>query len=45
MESRHILSQGAEAIIYLEDNKGRQVIVKERFQKKYRVVELDEKIT
>ena len=42
---KQILSQGAEAIVYLEEFKGKLVIVKERFIKKYRVPELDEKIT
>lgn len=42
---KQILSQGAEAIIYLGEVKGRVCLVKERFVKKYRVPELDEKIT
>jgi len=40
-----VISQGAEAILYLEDWKGETVLVKERFVKKYWVPELDDKIT
>lgn len=32
-----IISQGAEAKIYLEEYKGQVALVKERFVKKYRV--------
>ncbi len=45
-EEKHIvLKQGAEGRIYLGDIFGMQCIVKERFKKKYRVAELDEKLT
>ena len=30
-----VISQGAEAILYLEERKGETVLVKERFVKKY----------
>ena len=35
---------GAEAILYLEERDGKQVLVKERIKKGYRLPELDEKI-
>ena len=41
----HILSQGAEGRLYIGDIFGMKCVVKERFQKKYRVKELDEKLT
>jgi len=40
-----LLSQGAEAKIYLSDFHGKKCIIKERFSKSYRVKELDEKLT
>ena len=36
--------RGAEAILYLEKREGKQVLVKERIKKGYRLPELDEKI-
>jgi hypothetical protein len=41
----NILSQGAEGRLYIGDIFGMNCVVKERFQKKYRVKELDEKLT
>ncbi len=39
-----ILSQGAEAILYIEENEGRKLLVKERVEKKYRVKQIDQKL-
>ena len=44
-EEHHIISQGAEGRIYLGDIFGMKCIIKERFKKKYRVNELDDKLT
>ena len=43
--AHQIISQGAEGRIYLGDIFGMQCVVKERFPKKYRVKELDDKLT
>lgn len=40
-----IISQGAEAKLFIGDYKGRKCIIKERFQKKYRHPELDAQLT
>ncbi|XP_055376253.1 EKC/KEOPS complex subunit bud32 [Condylostylus longicornis] len=40
-----LLSQGAEAKIYVGDYKGKQCLIKERFIKKYRHPDLDKQIT
>ena len=40
-----LISQGAEAKVYLTDFHGKTCIVKERFPKSYRVKELDDKLT
>jgi len=40
-----LISQGAEGRLYLTDLFGQQCVVKERFQKKYRVASLDETLT
>jgi TP53 regulating kinase-like protein len=44
VESQTLLKKGAEASLFLANWHGRKVIVKVRFPKKYRPVELDEKI-
>ncbi len=44
VNSRRILKKGAEASLFLASWHGRKVIIKERFPKKYRPAELDEKI-
>jgi len=41
MQDNKIIQQGAEAVIYLDENKN---VVKERISKSYRIKELDEKI-
>ena len=43
--SEQVISQGAEAKVYLSSFHGKQCIVKERFSKSYRVKELDDKLT
>ncbi len=40
-----LISQGAEARIYESNYLGRKCIIKERFSKDYRILELDQKIT
>lgn len=40
-----LISQGAEAKIYISDFHGKRCIIKERFSKSYRVKELDDKLT
>ena len=40
-----ILSQGAEAKVYISTFHGKKCVIKERFVKKYRVQELDTKLT
>jgi len=44
VDSQTLLKKGAEASLYLADWHGRRVIVKARLPKRYRPVELDEKI-
>jgi len=39
-----LIRQGAEAILYLDDFEGQQVLVKERIRKGYRVKQIDEKL-
>ncbi len=39
-----IIKRGAEAVLYLVDNKEKTILVKERVKKGYRIKELDEKI-
>ena len=44
LDSKKIISQGAEAKIYKIDYKNRVYILKERFKKSYRVDELDQTV-
>lgn len=39
-----IIKQGAEAILFLDRFDGEQVLVKERIRKKYRILQIDEKL-
>jgi len=39
-----IIKRGAEAVLYLEERNGKQVLVKDRIRKGYRIKELDEQI-
>ena len=39
-----IIKRGAEAVLYLEERDGKQVLVKDRIRKGYRIKELDEQI-
>ena len=43
--SPQLLSQGAEGRLYLSELFGLRCVVKERFQKRYRVPALDDKLT
>ncbi len=40
----HIIKRGAEAVLYLERKEGREIVVKDRIKKGYRIPELDDKI-
>ena len=42
VESRKLLKKGAEASLFLADWHGKEVVIKERMQKKYRPPEMDE---
>ena len=45
IQEEKLISQGAEAKLYLTDLWGQPCVVKERFKKAYRVPVLDEKLT
>ena len=40
-----LIKQGAEARIYKSEFEGKPCLIKERFQKKYRLPELDQQLT
>ncbi|UCD07571.1 MAG: Kae1-associated serine/threonine protein kinase, partial [Candidatus Aenigmatarchaeota archaeon] len=42
--SSEVVARGAEAILYLEEQNGKTILVKDRIRKGYRIPVLDEKI-